>query len=139
MNTDVYLGIFEQGMNQLDDCELMKDNIHQDEAMCHTLARSMAGIEVFFGNRVISKGLLLLGYGKGFRNKPCAVEDLKENIQLEIGAIPLDMLDGTFRNMEHRGEMCLAENGDHFQRRFFFGSDCLILVGVGGKFRASVE
>ena len=84
----------------------------------------MAEMKSFFGSRVISKRLrpprsldltppdfFLWGSlsGKVYWNKPRTVEDLKENIQREIAAIPPDMLADTFRNMERHVEMCLSE------------------------------
>ena len=117
VNTDVYLDIIEQFVNQLDDRELTEGHFQQDGATGHTSARSMAEIESF-DNRVISKGLwppwspdltppdfFLWGSleGKVYRNKPCTVEDLKENIQREIAAIPSNMLADKFMNTEQIG------------------------------------
>ncbi|KAG2464466.1 CTBL1 protein, partial [Polypterus senegalus] len=124
--------LLQQLSNQLDDGEITEGYFQKERATCRTSARSLAEMESSFSNRVISKGLwpprspdmtppdfFLWGMlkGKVYRNKPRTVEDLKENIQCEIAVIPLEMLADTFRNMECCFEMCLAENGNHFQHR----------------------
>ena len=53
----VYMEIFNTFVNQLDDEELSIGYFQQDVATSHTSHASMAEIQSFFGDRVISKGL----------------------------------------------------------------------------------
>jgi len=55
ITTAAYMEIFNTFVNQLDDEEL--SNFQQDGATSHTLHDSMAGIQSFFGERIILKGL----------------------------------------------------------------------------------
>jgi len=52
-----YMEIFNTFVNQLDDEELSIGYFQQDGATSHTSHASMAEIQSFFGDRVISKGL----------------------------------------------------------------------------------
>ena len=85
---------------------------------------------LFFGDRVISKGLwpprspdltppdyFLWGYLKGrvYRNKPRTTDALKANIIEEIHAVTADVLARNFQNMARRVQSCLDANGGHFQ------------------------
>jgi hypothetical protein len=91
----VYIEMFQDFMNQLDDKELSLGFYQQDGVTCHTSAASMAEIESFFPGRVISKRLwpprspdltppdfFLWGHLKGrvYMNRPRTLEDLRENI-----------------------------------------------------------
>jgi hypothetical protein len=57
VNTQVYVNIFDTFVNQLDDEELQHGFFQQDGATCHTSNDSIAEIESFFEDRIISKGL----------------------------------------------------------------------------------
>jgi len=102
----------------------------QDGATSHTSHTSMAKIQSFFSNGVISKGLwppcspdltlpdyFLWGYLKGtvYQNKPRIIDALKPNITEEIQAVTADVLAMIFENMAHRVQSCLDTNGGHFQ------------------------
>lgn len=95
----------------------------QDGATCHASARNRTEVASFFDTRLISKWLwptwspyltapnfFLCGMltRKLYRNKPCIVVDLQENIQREITAVPSDILHTPFWNMERRIALCLA-------------------------------
>jgi hypothetical protein len=56
MNKQVYVNIFNKFVNQLDE-ELQCGFFQQDGATCHISNDSIAEIESFFENRIISKGL----------------------------------------------------------------------------------
>jgi len=96
----------------------------------HTSHASMAEIQYFFDDRVISKGLwpprspdltphlyFLWAYLKGtvYRNKPRNIDALKANITEEIQAVTADVLARTFQNIACRLQSCLDANGGHFQ------------------------
>ena len=57
ITTAAYMKIFNTFVNQLDDEELSIGYFQQDGATSHTSDASMAEIQSFFGDRVISKGL----------------------------------------------------------------------------------
>jgi hypothetical protein len=44
--------------------------------------------------------------GKVCTIKPCTIDDLKGNIQQEIAAIPMHMLQSVFAYMEHGVQLC---------------------------------
>jgi len=96
----------------------------------HTSHASMAEIQSFTGDRVISKGLwpprspdlmppdyFLWGYLKVrfYQNKPRNIDALKANITEEIQAVTADVLARNFQNMARRVQSCLNPNGGHFQ------------------------
>ena len=125
-----YMEIFNTFVNQLDDEELSIGYFQQDGATSHTSHASIAEIQSFFGDSVISKGLwpprspdltpfdyFLWGYLKGrvYRNKPRPVDALKANITEEIQEVTADVLARTFQNMVRRVQSCLDANGGHFQ------------------------
>ena len=89
----------------------------QDGATSHTSHASMAEIQSFFSDRVISNGLwpprspdlrppdyFLWGYLKGrvCQNKPGTTEALKANITEEIQAVTADVLARSFQNIARR-------------------------------------
>ena len=109
--------IFNTFGNQLDDKELSIGYFQQDGATSHTSNASIAEIQYFFGDRVISKGLgpprspdvtppdyFLWRYlkGKVYQNKPRTIDALKANVTEEIQAVTADVLARTFRNMARR-------------------------------------
>ena len=125
-----YMEIFNTFVNQLDDEELSIGYFQQDGATSHTSHASIAEIQSFFGDSVISKGLwpprspdltpsdyFLWGYLKGrvYRNKPRTVDALKANITKEIETVTADVLARTFQNMVRGVQSCLDANGGHFQ------------------------
>ena len=122
--------IFNTFVNQLDDEELSIRYFQQDGATSHTSHVSMAEIQSYIGDHVISKGLwpprspdlmppdyFLWGYPKGrdYQNKPRTIDALKANITEEIQAVTADVLAQTFQNMACRVQSCLDANGGHFQ------------------------
>jgi len=130
VTTAAYMEIFNSFVNQLDDEELSIGYFQQDGETSHTSHASMAEIQCFFGDRVISKGLwpprspdltspdyLLWGYLKGrvYQNKPRTANALNGNITEEIQTVTLDALVRNFQNMARRVQSRLDANGGHFQ------------------------
>jgi hypothetical protein len=130
VNTDVYKDIFMAFVDQLDDIKLTQGYFQQDGATCHTSNESMALINSFFVDRVISKNLwsprspdlmsadyFLWGYLKEhvYKNKPRTIQDLRANITTEINIINTGMLTHASESMVKRAQMCLEEEGRHFQ------------------------
>ena len=123
VTTASYMEIFNTFVNQLDDEELSIGYFQQDGATSHTSHTSMAEIQSFFGDRIISKGLwpprspdltlpdyFLWGY-----LKPRTIGALKASITEEIQAVTANVLARTYQNMAHRVQSCLDANGGHFQ------------------------
>jgi hypothetical protein len=86
----------------------------QDGATAHTSRASMAEIQSFFGDRVISRGIwpprspdltppdyFLWGHLKAqvYANKPRTIEALKANIREAIQEVTPDIWSRTFQNM----------------------------------------
>ena len=130
ITTAAYMEIFNTFVNQLDDEELSIGYFQQDGATSHTSQASVAEIQSFFGDRVISKGLwpsrspdqtppdyFLWGYLKGrvHQNKPRTRDALKANITEEIQAVTAEVLARTFQNMVCRVQSCVDANSGHFQ------------------------
>ena len=129
-NSCIYIEIFNTFVNRLDDKELSIGYFQQDGATSHTSHASMAEIQSFFGERVISKGLwpprspdltpphyFLWGYLKGrvYQNKPRITDASKTNITEAIQAVTADVLARAFQNMARRFQSCLNANGGYFQ------------------------
>ena len=130
LNTDRYLKIFNEFVDQVDDDELRNGYFQQDGATCHTSNDSMTEIESFFDDWIISKALwpprspdlsppnFFLWdalKGKAYANKPRTIQELENNIRREIAAISEDVLQATFANMKHCVQLCLDCGGEHFQ------------------------
>ena len=130
VTTAAYMEIFSTLVNQLDEEELSVGYFQQDGATSHTSHASMAEIQSFFGDRVISKGIwpprspdltqpvnFLWRYLKGrdYQNKPRTIDALKANITEEIPAVTVDVLARAFQNMARRVQSRLDANGGHFQ------------------------
>ncbi|KAJ4437880.1 hypothetical protein ANN_13819 [Periplaneta americana] len=130
VNTADYRLIFMEFVEQLDDVELSQGYFQQDDATCHTSNESMELIASFFDNRIISRNLwppkspdlttpdfFLWGYLKDrvYATRPQTLDDLKHNITQEIQAIDNRVLQRVASNIERRVELCLMEDGGHFQ------------------------
>jgi hypothetical protein len=89
MRGQVYIELFREFVNQLDDQELTLGYYQQDGATSHTSGVSMAEVVSFFPDRVISRGLwpprspdltppdfFLCGHlkGRSYMNKPRTLE-----------------------------------------------------------------
>ena len=102
----------------------------QDGASCHTANETMDMLRGFFGNKIISKNLwpprspdltspdfFLWGYLKDrvYKGNPHSLHELKNEISHSIAEITPETLRKVSRNMRRRVELCLQENGGHFQ------------------------
>ena len=128
----------------------------QEGATSRTSHASMAEIQSFFGDRVISKGLwpprspyltppdyFLWGYLKGsvYQNKPRTtrtIDALKANITEEIQAATADVLARTFQNRARRVQSCLDANGGHFQHMLWCRHICHTTNVLLFKFRCNI-
>ena len=118
-------------VEQLDDVQLSQGYFQDDGATCHTSNESMDLIASFFDDRIISMNLwlpqspdlttpdfLLWGHLKDrvYATRPQTLDDLKPNITQEIQAIDNRVLQRVASNMELRAELCLMQDGGHFQQ-----------------------
>ena len=130
ITTSAYMEIFNIFVNQLDDEEFSIGYLQQDWATSLISHASMAEIQSFFGDGVISKGLwpprspdltppdhFLCGYLKGriYQNKPRNIDVMKANINEEIQTVTAEVLARTFKNRARLVQSCLDANGGHFQ------------------------
>lgn len=109
----------------------------QDGATSHTARQSMEAVRVLFGNRVISRfgnvswpprspdlsvcDSFLWGYlkAKVFTTRPRTVDELKQRIRDEIHNIPVEMLQRSMRNLQHRFQECIRTGGRHLKDVIF--------------------
>ena len=130
ITTAAFMEIFNTFVNQLVDEELSVGYFQQDIATSHTSHSSVAEIQSFFGDCIISKGLwsphspdltlpdyFLWGYLKRrvYQNKPRTIDAFKVDITEEIQAVTVDILARTFQNMACEVQSCLDVNIGHFQ------------------------
>ena len=118
-------------VEQLDDVEQSQGYFQQDGATCHTSNESLDLIASVFDDRIISRNLwpprspdlttpdfFLWGHLKDrvYATRPQTLDDLKHNITQEIQAIDNRVLQRVASNMERRVELCLMQDGGHFQQ-----------------------
>jgi hypothetical protein len=130
VTSQVYIELSREFVNLLDDQELTLGYYQQDGATSHTSGLSMAEVESFFKDRVISRGLwpprspdltppdfFLWGHLKGlaYMNKPRTLDELRENIRREIQVLTPEVLAATFRNTQRRVQLCIDAQRGHFQ------------------------
>lgn len=118
-------------LNQLHDDELNYGYFQQDGATAHTARETIAYLQQFYDNRIISKDLwpprspdltpldyFLFPHLKNtiFKEPIHTIEDLKTRITEECNRITPETLARVFTNMKRRVAMCLEVNGYHFQQ-----------------------
>jgi hypothetical protein len=102
----------------------------QGGVKCQTSNETMTPLKQFFDDRITSKNLwpprspdltppdfFLWGYLKEtvYKNSPRTLVDLKLNIEEAVKKITAETLLRVSRNMCQRVNLCLQENGGHFQ------------------------
>ena len=103
----------------------------QDGAPAHTAGSTMAMLEEFSGEKIISQGLwpprspdlthpdfFLWGTLKGevYATNPGTIEQLRVNITASIANVTPETLNPVFENKVKRIHACLRKNGGHFQQ-----------------------
>ena len=109
----------------------------QDGATSHTARISMNAVNALFPNRVVSRNgdipwppcspdltpcdYFVWGYlkTKVFETKPRTIADLKQRIQDEVAAIPVEMLREVMNSFRSRLEECVRRNGSHLEGVIF--------------------
>ena len=130
VNSDVYKTFIDQLIPTLNEEEIMRGWFQQDGATAHTSTSSMNHVRMFFGERIISKGLwpprspdlsppdfFLWGHLKErvYRNSPQNIEQLQANITAEMHLFTPAMLQAVSASVLARAHSCLLVNGAHFQ------------------------
>jgi len=109
----------------------------QDGATAHTARVSMTKLRQMFPTHLVSlRGDLrwparspdlsicdffLWGYlkEKVFKHRPHTLEELKDRIREEIGAIPVEMCQNAVENFRNRLHQCIAAGGHHLSDVIF--------------------
>jgi len=107
----------------------------QEGATSHTARMSMNAANALFPNRVVSRNgdipwpppprspdltpcdYFIWGYlkTKVFETRPRTIADLKQRIQDEVAAIPVEMLREVMNSFRSRLEECVRRNGSHLE------------------------
>lgn len=102
----------------------------QDSATCHTSNETMDMLREFFGDRLITKNLwpprspdlsipdfYLWGYlkNKVYADNPHTIDELKTAITRTVQEVTPEILKRVSQNMRKRVQLCLQENGGHFE------------------------
>lgn len=134
INADRYRRqILDTFLNQLDDIELTTGYFQQDGASAHTARETLAYLEEFFGERLISRGLypprspdltscdsFLFAHLKNkiYRNRLHTLEELRDAISNVINYLNenVHVLHNVVENMKRRVQLCLDNNGQHFEQ-----------------------
>lgn len=122
--------ILEPFINELHDDELQNGYFQQDGATPHTANATITYLEEYFDNRLISRGqwpahspdltpldFFLFGYLKNvvFRNPLHTLDELKNAIIAAVNDINEEVLANVFANMQRRINLCLENDGGHFE------------------------
>ncbi|KAJ3663138.1 hypothetical protein Zmor_007447 [Zophobas morio] len=124
--TNILLPFFEQ----LHDDECQYGYFQQDGATAHTAGSTLRFLQEVYDDRIISQGLwpprspdltapdfFLCGHLKNnvFKNRLHTIDELQQAITHEIENITPYTLQRVFDNMKRRVNMCIANEGNHFQ------------------------
>lgn len=117
-------------IGQLNEEELLNSFFQQDNATAHTAHASMDLLGDVFGERVISQGLwpprspdltppdyFFWGAAKStvYKNNPGTIDELKLAITNYTNSITRETLVKVFDNKIKRVNLCIQQNGGHFQ------------------------
>lgn len=122
--------ILDEFLNQVHDDEQIMGYFQQDGATPHTALVTINYLREFYDNRLISTGLwpprspdltpcdfYLFGHlkNKVFKNRLHNINQLQEAIEEEIRNITPEQLQRVFENKKRRVNICLENEGHHFQ------------------------
>lgn len=117
-------------IGELELSEILNGYFQQDGATAHTARVSMALLADVFGDRIISQGLwpprspdlsppdfFFWGAAKAtvYKNRPKTIDELKTAISTFTASVTEEMLHRVFGNMNRRIELCIQQQGRHFQ------------------------
>lgn len=123
-----YRGILNEFFNQLHDDELENGWFQQDNAPAHTARDTHHYLTEFYDDRLFNLwpprspdltplDFYLFGYLKNriYRNRLHNLQELEAAIVHEINNITQNDLHNVFENLKRRVNICLQQNGHHFQ------------------------
>lgn len=117
-------------VNELHDDELQHGYFQQDGASAHTAARTITYLQEYFDDRLISRGIwpphspdltpldfFLFAYlkQKVFQQRLHNIDELKNAISQAINSISIDTLQKVFENIKQRVQLCIENDGGHFE------------------------
>jgi AraC-like DNA-binding protein len=130
VNAVVYQRFLDEFATTFTENDIYNGWFQQDNATAHTARTSMNHVRMYFGERVISKGLwparspdlsppdyFLWGYlkDKVYENGPRSLNELRENITAVVNNISADILHDAVNSLVHRARLCIDVGGQHFQ------------------------
>lgn len=125
-----YCALIDQFVGTFTEDDIAHGWLQQDNAPGHTANQTLWHLQLYFGDRVISKGLwpprspdlsppdyFLWGYLKGrvYANKPTSLAQLRQNIQIAVSEITPVLLNSVMHSLSYRMQMCILVQGGHFQ------------------------
>jgi transposase len=126
----IYCGIVDKFVETFSEDDILHGWFQQDNAPAHTANATLRHLEIFFGDRVITRGLwparspdlsppdfFLWGYlkGKVYENNPTTLAALRQNIETTVSSISANLLNAVMQSLAHRMTVCLLVNGGQFQ------------------------
>lgn len=123
--------ILEPFINSLHEDELTLGYFQQDGATAHTAQQTINYLQGYYGDRLISRNrwpanspdltpldFFLFGHlkNKVFQNRLHNLEELEEAIRIELQNITPETLHNVFNNMRRRVNLCIENNGGHFEQ-----------------------
>jgi AraC-like DNA-binding protein len=131
VNSDVYCSFIHKFVETFTEEEIYLAWLQQDNAPAHNSKSTKRQLEMYFGERIIGKGLwpprspdltppdfFLWGFlkDKVYVNNPKTLEELKANINVQIASIQPQLLEKVISSAVQRAELCSMMNGAHFQQ-----------------------
>ena len=133
VNTARYMEVVKEVVSHLPPRKLKKYWWQQDGATCHTSHKSLEELKKHFGARIISKRSAIewparspdlnpLDYSfwgmamkKVWEENPKTLDDLKTVVEDFFSSLPEDLVRRTVANIRKRAELCVKNNGGHFE------------------------
>lgn len=130
INGERYRTILQQALEVMHDDEVQHGYFQQDGATAHTAVATLQYLREFYDDRLISRGVwparspdltpldfYIFGRIKNniFKNRPHTLEELEEAIRHELESITPDELERVFECMKRRVNLCLQNEGGHFE------------------------
>jgi hypothetical protein len=130
VTSEVYCNFIHELIESFTEEEILFAWLQQDNAPAHTSRFTLRQLDMYFGDRIIGKGLwpprspdlsppdfFLWGFLKDrvYANKPNTLEQLKANISLALTSLQPHILEKVCASAVQRAQMCSMLGGKHFQ------------------------